>query len=765
MKKLLALFAILIFASTAFGQGSEGFEVWYGGEFTDFGDPGTWNNVMTVSPDKDIDIPVFALCLTDTSYIANFCLPLGINVDYVTTFNPGLCTLEYPLTAWDDCSFANGHCDPNCSNWPVVPNPGWCSLGIVGFADTGGGPNPWGYWYPNIGHIATFSAHTTADTSYIGDTVCVALGLGCDPYQPFNAGDTTGGAGWFVYDNYACLFFSPNQPPEIDPGGTFSMPYDCGYTDFTTTIDIFDNDGDALVVTVNYGTITLVATDQPGGPGTAATYTYEIDFDMEDFCGDCYIFDIVVTASDGINDPPTEFIFTGPFTIVGAVSAWMDDALYIWPGYEEWMPIYFNGCGDCFCMGGFEFTICFDVSVFTITDTWLNPMFAGGDIYDVSVDNENGFIHFFWLNNNIDQQGNEDVCGFESDVMILKFKVLLSPAYQYPDNFCIPICFCDDDDPYQAIAYNSVTDPTGYHTWFTLGCEDAPDSTEYGTLFLDLDCGNIKVMDEHNIVVGDLNLNGYPYEIGDVTLLANHLADPAGYPFTLRQMFASDVNGDGHQATIGDLIYMINMVNGFPGGKVMPLDVIATVSMPEEAFGNVDVRVNSEVSVGGAVVAINHEGVELGEPTANHDIVYNDDGKVLTVVAYNLNSDVLFTVPVIGEGALTFGDVQVSSDLGALLDARTEISAPIPTEFSVSQNFPNPFNARTKINFALPEAADVNVAIYNIAGQLVENIDAGYQPAGHRTVTWNASDVASGVYFYKVSAGDHSKTMKMTLLK
>jgi hypothetical protein len=589
------------------------------------------------------------------------------------------------------------------------------------------------------------------------------LGLGSDPYQPFSAGDTAGGAGFNCYDNYACLYFSPNQPPEIDPGGTFSMPYDCGWTDFTTEIEIFDNDGDALVVTSNYGTITLVDTDQPGGPGTAATYTYEIDFDMEDFCGDCAVFDIVVTAYDGVNDPPTEFIFTGPFTIVGAVHAWMDPALYIWPGYEEWMPIYFDGCGSCFCIGSFEFTICFDQSVMSVTDTWLNPMFADGDIYDVVVDNANGKVHFFWLNNSSDQDPNEDVCDFDN-VMILKMKILLAPL-QYQDNFCIPICFCDDEDPYAAIELNAVTDPTGYHTWFTHGCDDAPDSTEYGTLFLDLDCGNIKVMNEHNVVLGDLNLNGYPYEVGDLTLLANHIADPAGYPFTLRQMFASDVNEDGFQATIGDLIMMINIVNGFPAGKVMPLDVLATISMPSETFGNVDVRVNSEVNVGGAVVAINHEGIELGVPTADHDLVYHDNGSVLNVVAYNLTSDVLFTVPVLGEGELTFGDVQVASDRGALLDARTEIAAPIPKEFSVSQNFPNPFNARTKINFALPEAANVNIAIYNIAGQLVSNMDLGYMPAGNQSVNWNASDVASGVYFYKVSAGDHSKTLKMTLLK
>jgi len=68
------------------------------------------------------------------------------------------------------------------------------------------------------------------------------------------------------------------------------------------------------------------------------------------------------------------------------------------------------------------------------------------------------------------------------------------------------------------------------------------------------------------------------------------------------------------------------------------------------------------------------------------------------------------------------------------------------------------------INFDLPMDSDVNVSIYSITGQLVETISGQFE-AGSHSVTWDATDVASGVYFYKVSAGDFSQTMKMTLLK
>jgi hypothetical protein len=353
-------------------------------------------------------------------------------------------------------------------------------------------------------------------------------------------------------------------------------------------------------------------------------------------------------------------------------------------------------------------------------------------------------------------------------------KFLLSADYVYPADFCIDICFMFDLPGQNHFDYNNVSDAGGYHIWMNDGCDDAPDSTQYGTLLLDMVCGNVKVLDEHNIRYGDINLNGAPFDVGDVVLLANHLIDPLGFPFTLRQMMASDVNHDGIRASIGDLIVMINTLNGqTDGGKVAPLDVIASVAMPVDAYGDVDVTITSDLSVGGALVSINHTGVELGVPTADGmNIDYRDNGDVMTVLVYNdeavsfaPGANVLFTVPVLSEGTINFGDVSISDNRGALLDARTAYDAPIPTEFSVAQNFPNPFNAKTSLSFGLPVASEVTVNIYNVAGQLVESMDLGIRLAGNHSIVWDASDVASGIYFYKVNTDSNSKTMKMTLLK
>jgi hypothetical protein len=91
--------------------------------------------------------------------------------------------------------------------------------------------------------------------------------------------------------------------------------------------------------------------------------------------------------------------------------------------------------------------------------------------------------------------------------------------------------------------------------------------------------------------------------------------------------------------------------------------------------------------------------------------------------------------------------------------------APVPTEYSLAQNYPNPFNAVTTIEFNLPEASQANIYIYDTQGRLVEQINNGVMTAGHHRVIWNAADIPSGMYFYKLDTGNFSETRKMMLLK
>ena len=90
---------------------------------------------------------------------------------------------------------------------------------------------------------------------------------------------------------------------------------------------------------------------------------------------------------------------------------------------------------------------------------------------------------------------------------------------------------------------------------------------------------------------------------------------------------------------------------------------------------------------------------------------------------------------------------------------------PKPTAFSLSPNYPNPFNASTTIKYDLPEASDVSIEIFDILGRKVETLISGKQSAGSHSAVWNAENATSGVYFYKIKAGDYSDTKRCLLLK
>lgn len=121
----------------------------------------------------------------------------------------------------------------------------------------------------------------------------------------------------------------------------------------------------------------------------------------------------------------------------------------------------------------------------------------------------------------------------------------------------------------------------------------------------------------------------------------------------------------------------------------------------------------------------------------------------------------------------SFGDQTGSVDYrlrlepGAIVFNPTGIDDPqkLPQEFSLAQNYPNPFNARTTIHFAVPSACHVSLAIYNILGQEVASLFNEQAAPGYYSVNWNANDVPSGIYFYRVTAGADQTTKRLLLLK
>ena len=94
----------------------------------------------------------------------------------------------------------------------------------------------------------------------------------------------------------------------------------------------------------------------------------------------------------------------------------------------------------------------------------------------------------------------------------------------------------------------------------------------------------------------------------------------------------------------------------------------------------------------------------------------------------------------------------------------------VPSVFALEQNYPNPFNPETSIHFTVPKMSRVTLAIYDILGRKIRTLLSETKAAGSYNVTWNGKNnqgqpLASGLYFYKLQAGEFSATKKMMLLK
>jgi hypothetical protein len=89
----------------------------------------------------------------------------------------------------------------------------------------------------------------------------------------------------------------------------------------------------------------------------------------------------------------------------------------------------------------------------------------------------------------------------------------------------------------------------------------------------------------------------------------------------------------------------------------------------------------------------------------------------------------------------------------------------IPAEYSLTQNFPNPFNPATTIKYSLPVGSQVSLKVYNVVGQEVLTMVNSFQGTGSYSVRFDASNLASGLYLYRLSAGNYTQVKTMLLIK
>jgi hypothetical protein len=124
----------------------------------------------------------------------------------------------------------------------------------------------------------------------------------------------------------------------------------------------------------------------------------------------------------------------------------------------------------------------------------------------------------------------------------------------------------------------------------------------------------------------------------------------------------------------------------------------------------------------------------------------------------------------VNEAGLLAESVPQLAGFEVALPVKEEIKSNLPTKYDLFQNAPNPFNPITRISYDLPKPSQVKLEVFNVLGQAVKTLVNDFREAGSQTVIWDGTDnsgssVASGLYFYRISAGDYSATKKMMMLK
>ena len=261
---------------------------------------------------------------------------------------------------------------------------------------------------------------------------------------------------------------------------------------------------------------------------------------------------------------------------------------------------------------------------------------------------------------------------------------------------------------------------------------------------------------------GDINYNTITYEVADAVLFASYFVEGMGVfrydvPY---QICATDVNADGRTLTLSDLVYLIRVIlhDAVELPKLTPSSEVANVIVEG---GTISAECAAPIG------AILFEFDSVVNPTLLADMEMLNKGNKVLVWSRNGKS---FSS---GE-VLTFaGEAELIAATAVDRDSReltTTISGKVsPPAFALHPAYPNPFNPFTNLSFDLPEAMNYSLKIYNVTGQLVRSYE-NMGSVGLNTITWDSKDnagveVASGVYFYKLTAGDFSATEKMVILK
>ncbi|MCP4633611.1 MAG: T9SS type A sorting domain-containing protein [candidate division Zixibacteria bacterium] len=216
-----------------------------------------------------------------------------------------------------------------------------------------------------------------------------------------------------------------------------------------------------------------------------------------------------------------------------------------------------------------------------------------------------------------------------------------------------------------------------------------------------------------------------------------------------------------------------NRGGGFASWGVSPI-ITNTILWNDSASTDNEILIeNSEPIITFCDIAGGYEG----EGNINVDPVFRNPSSGNYHLMATYCGDPLFS-PCIDAGDPEIADTLLDcqwglgtqrSDMGAYggggIFTSVIVHEQLPLTYELNQNFPNPFNSSTTITYSLPDNCNVNLAVYNLYGQVVATLKDAPEGAGIKSVAWDASGYSSGIYFYRISVYGQELTRRMTLLK
>jgi hypothetical protein len=182
--------------------------------------------------------------------------------------------------------------------------------------------------------------------------------------------------------------------------------------------------------------------------------------------------------------------------------------------------------------------------------------------------------------------------------------------------------------------------------------------------------------------------------------------------------------------------------------------------------------VDPELTAEGCIVAVfSSQGPEGGVT-----VILADSGTIIASAITGLDGSATlttgirlghtYTISAVGAGTM----ISYSQFVPSIITSVNDQGNSLPIQYALFQNYPNPFNPSTTISFDLPIATDVTLTLYNVLGQIVDVLVDRKLPAGHHAISWEGSDshgrqIASGVYYYRLTTKEFSETRKLVLVR